>query len=342
MQRHHALFAGLLTAAALLAGGSPAVAEVLYVTRSNHTITRIETTTGTETVFASTLLNNPTGIACDTLGNVFAVNKGDNSIVKITPGGSVSTFVSAANGTAAGLDNAQGLTIDGGGNVYVASANNDSVVKFNTAGALVGSVSTGANSFPIGIAYRGGFVYAALANDTVVRFSTSLGAPSLFATAIAGTTLLSGLGFDNAGNLLVTSATSIGFPGSPDGLAAITSYDSAGVGTLYVNSATDAKLWNPNGPVVDAAGNVYVTNANLDGDLNPPLAPPLFNSVGKYTAANTVGSFIGNQNQLAGNTPNFLAITAVPEPSVIIQGGLMLLLGGATMGWRHRRARRAS
>lgn len=341
MQRHHALFAGLMTAAALLAGGSPAVAEVLYVTRSNNTITRIETTTGTETVFASTLLNNPTGIAVDTLGNVFAVNKGDNSIVKITAGGSVSTFVSAANGTAAGLDNAQGLTIDGGGNVYVASANNDSVVKFDTAGALVGSVSTGANSFPIGIAYRGGFVYAALANDTVVRFSTSLGAPSLFATAIAGTTLLSGVGFDNAGNLLVTSATNT-VPNEPNGLAAITSYDSAGVGTLYVNSSTDAKLWNPNSPVVDAAGNVYVTNANLDGDLNPPQNPPLLNSVEKFTAANTVGSFIGNQNQLAGNTPNYLAITAVPEPSVIIQGGLMLLLGGATMGWRHRRARRAS
>ena len=67
---------------------SSASANYLYASRDDGTITRIGTTTGTESVFASTLAitgNTLRGLAFDSSGNLYAAYNG--GIEKFTPGG---------------------------------------------------------------------------------------------------------------------------------------------------------------------------------------------------------------------------------------------------------------
>jgi hypothetical protein len=87
--------------------------------------------TGLDLGTFATGLNTPFGLAFDTYGNLFASNAGNNTIVKITPAGSKSTFANASKG----LSNPQGLAFDSAGNLYVANAGNNTIEMFTTTGA---------------------------------------------------------------------------------------------------------------------------------------------------------------------------------------------------------------
>ena len=69
------IFAAILGA---IGHGGPARADLIYVAREDNTITRIDTVTGAESVFASTYLSNPHGMAFDAAGNLFVANSGDH------------------------------------------------------------------------------------------------------------------------------------------------------------------------------------------------------------------------------------------------------------------------
>ena len=107
------------TLAALLSLGLAAQAHAtpgdLYVANgSNNTIMRI-TPGGTASVFASTGLNNPVGLAFDAAGNLYAANMGNNTIEKFTSGGIASVFAST------GLNMPVGLAFDTAGNLYASN-----------------------------------------------------------------------------------------------------------------------------------------------------------------------------------------------------------------------------
>lgn len=88
--------------------------------------------------------NDPTGIAVDILGNVYVADAGNNTIRKITPGGSVSTLAGSpgVSGSADGLGSAarfntpSGVGVDAVGNAYVADNGNDTIRVVNPAGLV--------------------------------------------------------------------------------------------------------------------------------------------------------------------------------------------------------------
>src|SRR5437870_2761360 len=94
--------------ATLLLGwfAAPTRADILYVSnQGNNTIKRF-TSGGVGSVFASSGLRNPEGIAFDSSGNLYAANYGNNTIEKFNSGGGGSVFSSS------GLNSAFALAFD--------------------------------------------------------------------------------------------------------------------------------------------------------------------------------------------------------------------------------------
>ena len=83
--------------AALLLGllAAPVRADILYVSNSNNDTIEKFTSGGVGSVFASSGLISPIGLAFDSAGNLYAANNGNNTIEKFTPGGVGSVFASS-------------------------------------------------------------------------------------------------------------------------------------------------------------------------------------------------------------------------------------------------------
>jgi len=90
--------------------------------------------------------NNPQGVACDTSGNVFIADAGNNTIRKIVAStGAVTTLAGlagssgSANGTGsvARFSGPYGVACDTSGNIYVADSNNSTIRKIIASSAVV-------------------------------------------------------------------------------------------------------------------------------------------------------------------------------------------------------------
>ena len=97
----------------------------------NNTIEKI-TPGGVGSVFASTGLSTPRGVAFDSAGNLYVANSGNNTIEKFTSAGIGSVFASA------GLNNPWGLAFDSAGDLYAANALNNTISEFSSSGTNVG------------------------------------------------------------------------------------------------------------------------------------------------------------------------------------------------------------
>ena len=72
-------------------------ADILYVSNTlGDAVLKINSSGGVST-FAATGLSDPTGLAFDGAGNLYAGNIGSNTIEKFTPGGVNSTFATGLN-----------------------------------------------------------------------------------------------------------------------------------------------------------------------------------------------------------------------------------------------------
>lgn len=177
------------------------------------------------------------GIAIDPLGNVYLPIAADNEVLKVTPSGSVSTFVSGLHGPSA-------VAFDSQDNLYIAEGAGGDVLKVSTAG----TVSTFASS------------------SSLVAASNAGGA--------APFTSLSGIAVDGSGNVYVASQhnssvikiTPAGacaqFAGAPWSLNAIfQTTNGVNAAQEYQDGAAAAALFNsPTGLAVDSQGNVYVAD----------------------------------------------------------------------------------
>jgi mucin-19 len=203
----------------------------------------------------------PTGIALDSVGNVYVADAYNNRIRKITPAGVVSTL--AGSGTGAGTGT--GAFADGAG----------TNASFNTPGGI--AVDSTGNVF-----------VADQANHRIRRI-TPLGVVSTFAGSAFGSTDANGtnasfnnpkaLAFDSAGNLYVGEENHRIRRITP--LGVVSTFAGSSIG-FQDGTGTSALFFSPQGIAIDSSGTLFVAdNAN--------------NCIRRITTGGVVSTFVGSQ-----------------------------------------------
>lgn len=125
-------------------------------------------------------LNNPSGNAFDSQGNLYQSNLAGGLVLKITPTGSVSTF-------AQGLVSPVGIVIDGDDNLYVTNCGNNTISKITPDGTVSLYASSNLFNCPngIGLDSDGNLYVANFSNGGLLKV-TPAGDVSLFVTIPGG------------------------------------------------------------------------------------------------------------------------------------------------------------
>ena len=270
-----------------------APAQNLYVSANapgSHKIFEF-TPSGVQSIYASGL-DNPRGLAFDSIGNLFATTSHDadnieiGKVLKFNLRNHVSTLGSAAKFSF------EGLAIDIAGNVYVL-ANDDTsptgastIFKFTPSGERIVFGSIPSQGW--GLAFdSGGNLYAAQGpvnfggDPTIYKFAPD-GTRTIFAgpNAFAPGEYPVGLAFDRNGNLYVSIETF-----SDPGNDSIVYFDSNGVRHGFATGLTF-----PRGLAFDSFGNLFVAEANAipNGDIlefpagsHEPNYPPFASGFGR-------------------------------------------------------------
>ena len=250
---------------------------------SDNVIVKI-TPTGVQTNFATGI--TPAGIAFDAVGNLFAINTaGTGSIVKYTPSGTMTTFVSSLGGGAP-----TGLAFDSNGNLYVSFSGNNtmgsgSIAKFAPNGTK-SPVASGL-FLPAGLTVDGAnnLYVADVGSGSIFRF-TPTGTKTTFTSGLNGPRSLD---FDTNWVLYAGEFGSHDIVKFPGGVKTAFSHDDTFIGGLAFEPPT-AQLANistrasvQTGQRVTIAGFIVTgTDAKpvLVRGLGPTLGQPPFNIAG--------------------------------------------------------------
>ena len=264
-----------------------AVGNVFVADRGNNRIRKI-TATGLVSTFAGSGLaafadgvgtaaqfNDPVGVAVDAAGNVFVADRGNNRVRKITASGFVSTVAgnSIAGyadgvGTAAKFNNLSSVATDAAGNLFVGDVGNNRIRKITPTG-VVTTFATGFGE-PIGVAVdAAGNVF--VGDGILIRKITPTGVVTTFAGSgtdgdadgigtAAQFSCIWGVAVNVSGNILVSDTCNkrirkITASGVVSTLAGSTAGFADGIGNA-------AQFESPWGLAADAAGNIYVADAN--------------------------------------------------------------------------------
>jgi sugar lactone lactonase YvrE len=258
----------------------------------------------------------PTGLAIDPQGNIFVADAGNNLIREVTPAAVVTTIAGSdttgyadGQGAAAVFFNPLGVAVDANDNVYVADAGNNLVRLVTSAGVVstfAGTYNSGASTTlspfnnPTSLALRpNGYLYVTnYLDDDILQVSqganvityagqdTVQGAangPALSATFFYPNSVAA----DNNGNLYVSDGVN-NIIRKIDGQGNVTTFAGSGVPGAIDSTGVYASFNGPAGLAVDAAGNVYVADANN-------------NEIRKITPAGVVTTIAGTGVQGAQN-----------------------------------------
>ncbi len=200
--------------------------------------------TGNQATLAE--LNGPQGVAVDSAGNLYIADEQNDIVEKVNAQTHVITTIAGTgvfgfngNGipaTSAELDAPVAVAVDAAGNVFIADDDNSMVREVSAATGLISKVAGG------GFGYNG---------DGIPATSATLEFPV-------------GLAFDSAGNLYIADfgEQRIREVSAATGLISTV----AGNGTAGYNgdgiAATSAELNNPDAVVLDAAGDVFISDSH--------------------------------------------------------------------------------
>jgi sugar lactone lactonase YvrE len=269
---------------------------------------------------ATALFSHPDGIDFDAAGNLYVADYANYKVRKITPAGIVSTLPGRfpAWNNPSGPDTDFGLpsdvAVDAAGNVFVAEFNSSLISKITPAGMVsvfAGSTTTYGNTDGVGTAalfYRpvdiamdgaGNMFVSDLENHRIRKVTpagevtTLAGSTQAFADGTgAGAKFNSpmGIDLDIAGNLYVADYYN----------NRIRKVTPAGVvttiaGNDYIGSTNGpvatASFFRPIDLAIDAAGVIYVTEADSDNEIRRITPNGKVNSVTGYVDAVTGSAF---------------------------------------------------
>ena len=197
---------------------------------------------------AAAQFSNPAGIATDSAGNMYVGDSENHTIRKMTPAGVVTTFAGApgvtgtANGTgsAARFYSPYDVVVDSANNVYVSELNNHAIRKITPAGV----VSTFAGS------------------PGVSGSADGTGSAALFNVPI-------GIGIDSADNLYVADGGNFTIRKITPAGAVTTVAGGVGDSSFANGPVSTARFSDPSDVVVDATGNLIVTDAQAVRKITP-------------------------------------------------------------------------
>ena len=224
----------------------------------------------------SASFNSPYFAAADAYGNIYVTDANNNVIRKITPAGVVTTFAGSGatgsadgTGTAASFYHPQGIAIDAAGTIYVADTYNHTIRKISPAGVVTTLAGSAGN--------------AGSTNATGVN-ATFSGPTGLAVDAAKNVYVV-----DN-GNYVIRRIASTG--------AVITFAGVVGSSGSNNGAGTSATFSNPVGITIDAAGNLYVTDAGSNQSIrkigtNKAVSTLAGGSYGATDGAGSAASFAG-------------------------------------------------
>ncbi|MFA5403382.1 MAG: T9SS type A sorting domain-containing protein [Ignavibacteria bacterium] len=244
-------------------------------------------------------LNGPDGFAIDTTGNLYVANWGGgsgNNVLKITPGGTVTTFATGfnapdglvfdANGYlyvsnyasgiiskvspsgvstvfATGLINPSALAFDSQGNLYVSNYGGNTVSKITPAG-VVSTFATGFNA-PLGLAFDSEWnLYVSNYNSGVINKVNPSGVVTVFASiSNSPQSRIQYLLFGRTGNLYVPAyGHNKIYKITPVGVVSVLTGTGVAGGT---NGPLDSATFNgPNSIAMNKFGEIYISEYNAN------------------------------------------------------------------------------
>jgi len=186
-------------------------------------------------------LNQPTDVAVDPAGNVYALNFGNADVLEWSPASSTVSVPFGTPDPLASVYYLYGLALDSTNNLYVADDHTTAVYQFNAATTNLSSVMSSLIS-PAGVKVDGaGNVYAADAGSGIVKEWSG----GTVATLVSGLMAPWGLALDAATNVYITDE------------ASNMVFELSG-GTLTTLVSSNQGLTMPRGVGVDGGGNVYI------------------------------------------------------------------------------------
>ncbi len=241
-------------------------------------------------------VRDPRGVACDGSGNIYIV--GDFLVRKVNTAGIISTFAGTGITGFAGdgglainakLGYPEYICFDATGNAYISDFNNSRVRKVNTSGIISTYVGTGiyGNSGDAGLAVNAnisapvGLIVNAQGDLLVADYGSScirkVNSSGIISTIVG--TGIAGYGGDNSSaiNAQIASPCGLGIDGggnlyiSDYGNNRIRKVNTSGIITTIAGNgtagilgdgglATSASLNGPSGIVIDATGNIFISD----------------------------------------------------------------------------------
>ena len=208
------------------------------------------------TLFATHAGEGSRSMVTDLAGNFYIANHDTNNVTKITPAGVSTILGTTGNGPV-------GIALDSLGNIYTANENDRTVSKITPAGVSTEHFGdTGQAPYNL-VVDKAGNIYVAnyfgtnpnLPSERGISKITSAGVSTVNFVSTGDSTQLTNIVIDQADNLYVTSCGVY----TAGGIGDVRKITPAGVVTTL---GTTGKC--PNSLVLDAAGNIYTSNFELN------------------------------------------------------------------------------
>jgi YD repeat-containing protein len=215
----------------------------------------------------------PSGVAVDSLGNLYIADTGNHCVRKVTPDGKIITVAGTGGGgysgdggpaTEARLYSPYGVAVDSLGNLYIADVNNYRIRKVTPDGKISTVAGTGERgysgdggpateaqlniSLSIAVDLLGNLYLSDAFNSCIRKVSTD----GTISTVVRDLSFPYGVTVDLSGNLYIADAGANRiYKVTPDGNRST---------VTVTDGATELPLNEPSGVAVDSLGNLYIAD----------------------------------------------------------------------------------